>query len=79
MAEHGEHSEHPVTAPDQHRPANLKWLRVAGVVAILLLLSMLRPFNNHEGWVEDVFLLLTAGVIALLLIGDAVMRRNGLR
>jgi hypothetical protein len=72
-------AEQPVTAPDQHKPTNLKWVRIGGVAAIIVLLAMLRPFNNHQGWVEDLFLVLTAGIIAALLIGDAVLRRNGLR
>jgi hypothetical protein len=68
-----------VTAPDQHKPTNLKWARVCGVLAIIVMLVLTQPFNNHEGWVADVFLLLTAGIIALLLIADVVLRRNGLR
>lgn len=72
-------AEQQVTAPDQHQPANLKWARIVGVASIIMLLVMLRPFNNHDGWVEDVFLLLTAGLIAAMLVGDAALRRLGLR
>jgi len=68
-----------VTAPDQHRPMNLKWARIGGVFAIITLLVMTSPFNNHAGWVEDVFLVLIAGGIAVLIGVDAVLRRNGLR
>jgi hypothetical protein len=78
-------AEEQVTAPDQHKPTNLRLARIGGVLSIIAILSML--FGNHDGiiagdgsaWVEDVYVLLTAGVIAALLIGDAVLRRRGLR
>lgn len=72
-------AEEQVTAPDQHRRMNIKWIRIGGVVAIVALLLMTRPFNNHTSWVADTFLVLTAGIIAVLLLADAVLRRNGLR
>jgi hypothetical protein len=68
-----------VTAPDQHKPMNLKWARIGGVFAIIALLLMTSPFNNHAGGVDDVFLILIAGLIAVLIGVDAVLRRNGLR
>lgn len=78
-------AEEQVTAPDQHKPTNLKWARIAGILAILAILSCL--IGNHEGiivgdgsaWVEDVYVLLTAGVLATILIVDAVLRKRGLR
>ena len=72
-------AEEQVTSPDQHRPANLKWIRIGGVLAIIALLLMTRPFNNHVGAGDDLFLITTAGVIAVLMIVDVVLRRNGLR
>jgi hypothetical protein len=69
--------EEPVTAPDQHKPANLTMLRVAGVVSILVLLTCV--IGNHRGKVEDVWIAGVAGFLALLLIVDWVLRRNGLR
>jgi hypothetical protein len=72
-------AEPQVTAPDQHRPLNRKWVRIGGVVAILTLLSMTQPFNNHTDWVADAFLVLVAGVIAVALVADAALRRRGLR
>lgn len=72
-------AEQEVTAPDQHKPTNPKWARIGGIASIIALLSMTRPFNNHTGWIEDVWLLLAAGLIAVALIGDVVLRRNGLR
>jgi uncharacterized membrane protein YdcZ (DUF606 family) len=68
-----------VTSPDQHKPNNLKWWRIGGILSVIFLLAMLQPFNNHRGWVEDLYLVLTAALIAGALIGDAVLRRRGLR
>jgi hypothetical protein len=78
-------AEEQVTAPDQHKPTNLKLARIGGIAAIIVLLSML--IGNHDGivagdgsaWVEDLYLILTAGLIGAMLIGDAVLRRRGLR
>lgn len=67
----------PVTAPDQHKPTNLKWARIGGVGSIAVLLLML--LGNHEGRTEDLFVIGTAAVIAAVLIGDVLLRRNGLR
>ena len=50
-------AEQQVTAPDQHKPSNRKWARIYGVLAIIALLAMLRPTNNHTGWIEDVWLI----------------------
>lgn len=72
-------AEQQVTAPDQHTRPNLKWIRIGGVLAILVMLSMTSPFNNNDAGLPDVFLMLTAGVIAILMIADVVLRRNGLR
>ena len=67
----------PVTAPDQHKPTNLRWARIGGVGSIAVLLLML--LGNHEGQIENLFLIGTAGLIAAVLVGDAVLRRKGLR
>ncbi|MEV0270869.1 DUF2631 domain-containing protein [Hamadaea sp. NPDC050747] len=67
----------PVTSPDQHKPTPVKAARIAGVLSIIALLLM--TLGNHEGRVEDVFLVTFAGIIAALIIIDAVLRRNGLR
>jgi Protein of unknown function (DUF2631) len=72
-------AEEPVTAPDQHKPTNIRLIRVGGIAAIIVLLLMTSPFNNHVGRVDDAYLVGIAGLIALLLVVDAVLRRNGLR
>ena len=35
--------------------------------------------GNHKGRIEDIFLVLTAGLIVAALVGDWVLRKNGLR
>lgn len=69
-----------MTSPDQHKPVNLRWWRLGGTASILALLAMLWPFGgNHQGRTEDLFLIGIAGTIAVIIISDAVLRRNGLR
>ena len=67
----------PVTSPDQHKPAPMKALRIGAVVTAVILLLMI--MGNHTGRVEDIFLVLSAGGLILMLIVDWVLRRNGLR
>ena len=51
--------------------------RIAGVVAILVLLVMM--FGNHEGKVEDLWLIGLAAAILVSLIWDARRRKNAWR
>jgi Protein of unknown function (DUF2631) len=69
--------DEPVTSPDQHKPGHRKLGRIAalGTAAILLLLL----FGNHRGRVEDIWLIGLAGLIVVMIVGDWVLRRNGLR
>jgi hypothetical protein len=67
----------PVTSPDQHKPANMKLLRIGAVVTAIILVLMF--MGNHTGRVEDIFLGVSAAALILLLIVDWVLRRNGLR
>jgi hypothetical protein len=69
--------DEPVTSPDQHKPGHTKAARLGAVFTIVVLLLML--FGNHRGWVENVWLISLAGLLALILIVDWVLRRNGLR
>jgi hypothetical protein len=69
--------QEPVTSPDQHKPDHRRAAQIAGVLSIIVLLLML--IGNHEGRTEDLFLIGFAAAIAAILIGDVVLRRNGLR
>ncbi|MDG4767194.1 DUF2631 domain-containing protein [Solwaraspora sp. WMMD406] len=67
----------PVTSPDQHKPGHRKAGRIGAVVSALALLAML--IGNHDGRVENIWLIgLAVGLLAIV-VGDAVLRRNGLR
>ncbi|MEH1100345.1 DUF2631 domain-containing protein [Micromonospora sp. CPCC 205561] len=67
----------PVTSPDQHRPGHRKSGRIGAVVSALALLAML--CGNHEGRVENIWLVGLAVLLLVIVIGDTVLRRNGLR
>lgn len=67
----------PVTSPDQLKPVNPRKARIGAVVAIVALLLMI--LGNHRGGVENYWLLALAGLVAVMIIGDWVLRRNGLR
>jgi hypothetical protein len=69
--------DEPVTSPDQHKPANMKLLRIGAVVTAAILVLMV--LGNHQGQVENIWLVVLAGGLILLLIIDWVLRRNGLR
>lgn len=71
-------SEHePVTSPDQHKPGAPRAARIGAAVTAVLLLSCL--VGNHKGRIEDVWLVVLAAGLILTLVGDWVLRRNGLR
>lgn len=70
-------SEEPVTSPDQHKPTPIRAIRITSIVIIILLVAMM--FGNNDVATGAPWILGIAGGIALLLIIDAVLRRNGLR
>lgn len=67
----------PVTSPDQHKPGHRKSGRIGAVLTALALLAMI--CGNHEGRVEDIWLIGLAALLLVIVIGDVVLRRNGLR
>ena len=70
--------DEPVTSPDQHRPTISKRLaRFGAVVTILILLAM--TIGNHQGNIENIFLIASAALLTLMLIGDFILRKSGLR
>ena len=68
----------PVTAPDQHRPGHRKSGRIGAVLSAVVLVVM-ALCGNHEGRVEDIWLIGFAVVLLTIVGADAVLRRNGLR
>ena len=68
--------EEPVLAPDQLKPGFPKSARIGGIVTIVALLLMVPGNHDVTG---TLWLVGIAAFIAAALIGDAVMRRRGLR
>jgi uncharacterized membrane protein YhhN len=69
--------DEPVTSPDQHRPTNRKAAYTGGVLTILALLAMTQ--GNHQGTIEDIWLIGLAGLLAAIMVGDWLLKKNGLR
>ncbi len=70
-------AEEEVTSPDQHKPGPVRAARIGAVVVAGSLLAMI--CGNHKGRIEDIFLIVTAGLIVAALVGDWLLRKNGLR
>ncbi|MEU3455083.1 DUF2631 domain-containing protein [Micromonospora sp. NPDC048999] len=68
----------PVTAPDQHKPGHRRSGRIGAVLTAVALVLM-AFCGNHEGRVEEIWLVGIAALLLAIVIGDAVLRRNGLR
>jgi len=70
-------AEEPVTSPDQRKTINPKAARVGAVLTILVLLAMQLGYPLTA--MERIWLASIAGLLALFLIGDAALRRVGLK
>ncbi|OLE29832.1 MAG: hypothetical protein AUG44_02795 [Actinobacteria bacterium 13_1_20CM_3_71_11] len=70
-------AEEPVTSPDQHKPGAPRAARIGAVIVIVTLLMMI--CGNHKGQIENIFLVIGAGLIAAMLAGDWLLRKNGLK
>jgi hypothetical protein len=70
-------AEEEVTSPDQHKPGPVRAARVGAAITVVALLAMI--CGNHKGRIEDIFLVLAAVLIVGALVGDWLLRRNGLR
>jgi len=68
----------PVTSPDQHRPTNRKAARAGAIITALALVSMMFGNNDVSGTAKIWLIGIAASLLAIV-IGDAVLRRNGLR
>lgn len=71
--------DEPITSPDQRRPTISKRLARFGLLATVLILVAMALGGNHEGRVEDIWVLGIAGLLLLILIVDFILRRTGLR
>src|SRR5690348_7861210 len=58
-------------------PVNPRKARIGAAVSVVILLLM--TIGNHKGRIEDLWLVGLAALIVLMMIGDWVLRRNGLR
>ena len=70
-------AEEPVTSPDQRKRLNHKAARVGAVLTILILLAM--QLGYPITYMERIWLASIAGIVALFLVIDWAMRRNGLK
>jgi hypothetical protein len=75
------HGEHPI---DHERPEEWgwhgemgKWGRRLAVIPILFMLAYL--VGNHEGRMEDLWLIGVAGIMVLILVWDYFRRKNAWR
>lgn len=68
----------PVIAPDQRKPGHRKWGRIGAIVSALALVAMIFPSNDVSG-LEMAWLIGIASGLVAIVVGDAVLRRNGLR
>ncbi|HKT03426.1 MAG TPA: hypothetical protein VJT31_28190 [Rugosimonospora sp.] len=71
----------PVTSPDQHKPGPRRAARAGaiGTVVVLVMMAFCAGSGSQESHLGFIFLLAIAGLIVAGLIGDWVLRRNGLR
>lgn len=68
----------PVTSPDQHKPGNRRAGRIGAILSAAALVALM--FNNNE--VSGTAKLWLGGIalaLVVMVVGDAILRRNGLR
>lgn len=70
-----EHDE--VYAPDQLKPGNRRRGQKGAIISAIVMIMFF--WGNQQGNTEKVWLVLIAVGLIAVLIGDAVLRRNGLR
>jgi uncharacterized protein DUF2631 len=69
----------PVTSPDQHRPMVKRRTALAGALGTITILVLMALFGNHRGRIENIFLFTIAGLLAAIVVGDWLLRKNGLK
>lgn len=68
----------PVTSPDQHKPGHRRAGRIGAILTALVLLALMFRNNEVSGIAKIWLIGIAAGLIGAV-IGDVVLRRNGLR
>jgi hypothetical protein len=71
-------AEEPVTSPDQNKPTDTRAARF-GAVAVAGSLVLMAVCGNHKGHIEDIFLVSGAAILIVIVLGDWLLRKNGLR
>ena len=75
MAAEEHHEE--VYAPDQLKPGNRKRATKGAIISAIVLLMFF--WGNQQGNTEKVWLVVIAVGLVAVVIGDAILRRSGLR
>ncbi|PRY62072.1 hypothetical protein [Glycomyces artemisiae] len=70
-------AEEQILSPDQRKPTSRKALYSALTAGIVINLAYL--FGNHQGWVEDAFILITVTVLLAVIVTDVWLVKAGLR
>ena len=68
----------PVTAPDQLKPGHRRSGRI-GAVVVAISLVLMTFCNNDVSGEAKIFLWGTALLLVVAVVGDSILRRNGLR
>jgi hypothetical protein len=68
----------PVTSPDQRKPGHRRLGRLGAILVAGLLVAMMFRNNDISG-TEKLWLIGIAAGLVVAVVGDAVLRRNGLR
>jgi hypothetical protein len=70
-------TEDIVTSPDQHKPGPRRAALVGAWMTVVILLLM--TLGNHQGRVENLWLVGIAATIVLWIIVDWALRKNGIK
>jgi hypothetical protein len=70
-------TEDIVTSPDQHKPGPKRAAYAGALITVVILLLML--LGNHQGKVEDIWLVGSATTIVAWLLFDWALRKNGIK
>jgi ABC-type Fe3+-siderophore transport system permease subunit len=68
----------PVTSPDQLKPGHRRSGRIGAIFVAVVLVAMIFRNNDVSGTAKLWLIGIAVGLV-LAVVGDAVLRRNGLR